>query len=130
MAQGGAHAALQQGFSIDLGDPEDPLTLDYNPAGGLSAEAASNGQSAKELKNNGSYKATLTGNYDVVDDLGPLDKNKPVLWQRSYEITLNGHLIFGSPAAIVGPFPGEEIWQSFLFVSTRSRDYPPRTSTS
>jgi hypothetical protein len=24
MAQGGAHAALQQGFSIDLGDPEDP----------------------------------------------------------------------------------------------------------
>jgi hypothetical protein len=123
---GGAHAALKQGFSIELGDPEDPLTLDYNPAGGLSAEAAaSNGQPAKELKNNGSYKATLTGNYDVVDDLGSLDKNKPVLWQRSYEITLNGHLIFGSPAAIVGPLPGEEIWQSFLFVFNQVTKLPP-----
>ena len=45
-APGGAHAALQ-GFSIDLGNPEDPLTLDYNPAGGLSAAAApSNGKPA------------------------------------------------------------------------------------
>ena len=63
MAPGGAHAALQ-GFSIDLGDPTDPLTLDWSAAGGLSAEvAASNGQPAQELPNNGSYKTTLTGNY-------------------------------------------------------------------
>ncbi len=107
MAPGGAHAALQQGFSIDLGDPQDPLTLDWNPAGGLSAAAApSNGQPAIELKNNGSYFTTITGNYDVVDDLGSLDKTKPVLWQRSYEITLNGHVIFGSPPAIIGPIVG------------------------
>ena len=62
MVSGGAHAL--QGFSIELGDPQNPLTLDYNPAGGLSAEvAASNGQPAQELPNNGSYKTTLTGNY-------------------------------------------------------------------
>jgi hypothetical protein len=55
MAPGGAHAALQQGFMIDLGTPTDPLTLDYNRAGGLSAAAApSNGKPALELKNNGS----------------------------------------------------------------------------
>jgi PEP-CTERM motif len=113
-APGGAHAALQ-GFSIDLGDPENPLTLDYNPAGGLSAAAApSNGKPALELKNNGSYLATLTGNYDVVDDLGSLDKNKSGLWQRSYEITLNGHVIFGAPDQIVGPFTGDDIWMAFV----------------
>lgn len=79
MAPGGAHAALQQGFMIDLGDAQNPLTLDYNPAGGLSAAAApSNGKPALELPNNGSYLTTLTGNYDVVDDLASLDKNKSV----------------------------------------------------
>jgi hypothetical protein len=78
MAPGGAHAALQ-GFSIDLGDPQNPLTLDYNPAGGLSAAAApSNGKAALELKNNGSYLTTLTGNYDVVDTLGSLLGFDPV----------------------------------------------------
>ena len=39
MVSGGAHAG--QGFSIDLGDPTDPLTLDWRAAGGLSAEVAS-----------------------------------------------------------------------------------------
>jgi hypothetical protein len=39
LAPAGAHAALQ-GFSIDLGTPTDPLTLDWNAAGGLSAAAA------------------------------------------------------------------------------------------
>jgi hypothetical protein len=50
----------------------------------------------------------------VVDDLGSLDKTKPVLWQRSYEITLNGHVIFGAPDQIVGPFTGDDIWQAFV----------------
>jgi hypothetical protein len=115
MVSGGAHAALQQGFLIDLGDAGDPLTLDYNPAGGLSAAAApSNSKPALELPNNGSYLTTLTGNYDVVDDLASLDKNKSVLWLRSYEITLNGHLIFGAPDQIVGPFTGDDIWMAFV----------------
>ncbi len=115
MAPGGAHAALQQGFMIDLGDAQNPLTLDYNPAGGLSAAAApSNGKPALELPNNGSYLTTLTGNYDVVDDLASLDKNKSVLWLRSYEITLNGHVIFGAPDQIVGPFTGDDIWMAFV----------------
>ena len=114
MLPGGAHAALQ-GFSIELGDPQNPLTLDYNPAGGLSAAAApSNGKPALELKNNGSYLTTLTGNYDVVDTLGSLDKNKSVLWLRSYEITLNGHIIFENPDQIVGPFTGDDIWMAFV----------------
>jgi hypothetical protein len=115
MAPVGTHAAVQ-GFSIKLGDPQDPLTLDYNPAGGLSAEvAASNGQPAEELQNNGSYLATLTGTYDVVDDLGSLDKNKSVLWQESYEITLNGRILFAN-TGIVGPKSANDIWQAFLFV--------------
>jgi hypothetical protein len=114
MAPGGAHAALQ-GFSIDLGDPQDPLTLDYNANGGLSAAVApSNGQPAQELQNNGSYKATITGNYDVVDDLGSLDKNKPVFWQESYEITLNGRPLFENHG-ILGPDSPEFIFQAFLF---------------
>ena len=76
MLPGGARAALQ-GFSIELGDPQDPLTLDYNPAGGLSAEAAaSNGQPAEELQNNGSYLATITGDYAVIDDLPPVNKSE------------------------------------------------------
>ena len=108
MVSGGAHAA--QGFSIDLGDPTDPLTLDWSAAGGLSAEvAASNGQPAQELPNNGSYKTTLTGNYDVVDDLGSLDKTKPVLWRESWELTLNGHVIFDIAGDIV-PSTGEDIF--------------------
>ena len=116
MLPGGAHAALQ-GFSIALGDAQHPLTLDWNAGGGLSAAAApSNGQPAKELKNNGSYFTTITGNYDVVDDLGSLDKTKPVLWQRSYEITLNGHVIFGAPDQIIGPTSGDDIWQAFVNV--------------
>jgi PEP-CTERM motif len=115
-APGGAHAALQ-GFSIDLGDPQHPLTLDWSATGSLSATAApSDGQPAKELKNNGSYFTTLTGTYDVVDDLGSLDKTKPVLWQRSYEITLNGHVIFGAPDQIIGPTSGDDIWQAFVNV--------------
>ena len=114
MVPSGAHAALQ-GFSIDLGDAQNPLTLDYNPAGGLSAAAApSNGKPALELKNNGSYLTTLTGNYDVVDTLGSLDKNKSVLWLRSYEITLNGHVLFAAPDQIVGPFTGDDIWMAFV----------------
>jgi hypothetical protein len=116
----GAQAAVQgfsQGFSIDLGTPADPLTLDWSATGGLSAAAApSNGQPAKELKNNGSYFTTLTGNYDVVDDLGSLDKNKPVLWLRSYEITLNGHIIFAAPDQIIGPTTGADIWQALVHV--------------
>jgi PEP-CTERM motif len=112
MLQGGAQAALQ-GFSIDLGNPQDPLTLDYNPAGGLSAAAApSNGKPALELKNNGSYLATLTGDYAVFDNLPPV--NEPVLWHESYEITLNGHILFENPGAIVGPFTGDEIWMAFV----------------
>jgi hypothetical protein len=112
MLQGGAQAALQ-GFSIDLGNPQDPLTLDYNPAGGLSAAAApSNGKPALELKNNGSYLATLTGDYAVFDNLPPV--NEPVLWHEFYEITLNGHILFENPGAIVGPFTGDEIWMAFV----------------
>jgi hypothetical protein len=116
LVPGGAHAELK-GFSIDLGTPADPLTLDWNAAGGLSAAAAaSNGQPAKELKNNGSYFTTITGNYDVVDDLAGLDKKKPIFWQRSYEITLNGHVIFGSPPAIIGPTSGDDIWSALVHV--------------
>jgi hypothetical protein len=117
----GVAKAAAPGFSIDLGTPTNPLTLNYDPnclpPKCLSAAAApSNGQPALELNNNGSYLATITGNYDVVDDLGSLDKNISVFWHRSYEITLNGHIIFGAPDQIVGPFTGEDIWQSFLFV--------------
>jgi hypothetical protein len=116
MAPDGARASLQ-GFSTDLGDPQHPLTLNWNAAGGLSAAAPpSNGQPAKELKNNGSYFTTITGNYDAVDDLGSLDKTKPVLWQRSFEITLNGHVIFGAPDQIIGPTSGDDIWQAFVNV--------------
>jgi hypothetical protein len=123
MAPGGAHAL--QGFSIDLGDPEDPLTLNYNATGGLSAEvAASNGQPAQELQNNGSYKATLTGNYDVVDDLGSLDKNKSVFWQESYEITLNGRPLFENHG-ILGPDSAEFIFQAFLFGFNKLTGLPP-----
>jgi hypothetical protein len=119
---GGAHAALQ-GFSIELGDPQDPLTLDYNPAGGLSAEAAPfNGQPAKELQNDGSYLATLTGGYAVIDDLPPV--NESVFWLESYEITLNGREIFGSPTHIVGPFSGEDVWQAFLHVFNQVTGLP------
>jgi hypothetical protein len=96
-----------------LGDPQNPLTLDYNPTGGLSAAAApSNGKPALELKNNGSYLATLTGDYAVFDNLPPV--NEPVLWHESYEITLNGHIIFENPGAIVGPFTGDDIWMAFV----------------
>jgi hypothetical protein len=124
MVSGGAHAA--QGFSIDLGDPTDPLTLDWSAAGGLSAEvAASNGQPAQQLPNNGSYKTTLTGNYDVVDDLGSLDKNKPVLWRESWELTLNGHVIFDIAGDIVGPFTGEDIWQQFVDIFNDFTGLPP-----
>jgi PEP-CTERM motif len=116
MVPGGAHAALQ-GFSIDLGTPADPLTLDWSATGGLSAAAApSNGKPALALKNNGSYFTTLAGNYDVVDDLGSLDKTKPVLWQRSFEITLNGREIFGAPEQIIGPTSGDDIWEAFVNV--------------
>jgi hypothetical protein len=123
MLPGAAHAKLQ-GFSIQLGDPQDPLTLDYNPAGGLSAGAApSNGQPAKELQNNGSYLATLTGDYAVIDDLPPV--NEPVFWLESYEITLNGREIFGHPTQIVGPFSGEDVWQAFLHVFNQVSGLPP-----
>jgi hypothetical protein len=123
MHPGGAHAALQ-GFSIELGDPQDPLTLNYNPAGGLSAEvAAANGQPAKELQNNGSYLATVTGDYAVIDDLPPM--NKSVFWLESYEIMLNGREIFGNPTHIVGPFSGEDIWQAFLHVFNQVTGLPP-----
>ena len=123
MVSGGAHAA--QGFSIDLGDPTDPLTLDWSAAGGLSAEvAASNGQPAQELPNNGSYKTTLAGNYDVVDDLGSLDKTKPVLWRESWELTLNGHVIFDIAGDIVTS-TGEDIWQQFVDIFNDFTGLPP-----
>ena len=122
MLPGGARAALQ-GFSIELGDPQDPLTLDYNPAGGLSAEAAaSNGQPAEELQNNGSYLATITGDYAVIDDLPPVNKSE--FWLESYEITLNGREIFGNPTHIVGPFSGEDVWQAFLHVFNQVTGLP------
>jgi hypothetical protein len=122
---GGAQAAVQ-GFSIDLGGPTDPLTLDWSAAGGLSAEvAASNGQPAQQLPNNGSYKTTLTGNYDVVDDLGSLDKAKPVLWRESWELTLNGHVIFDIAGDIAGPFTGEDIWQQFVDIFNDFTGLPP-----
>jgi hypothetical protein len=119
MVPAGAHAELAQGFLIDLGTPADPLTLDYNPncqpPKCLSAAAApSNNKPALVLKNNGSYLATLTGTYDVVDDLGSLDKTKEVLWQESYEITLNGRILFAN-GGIIGPKSGEDIWQAALF---------------
>jgi hypothetical protein len=121
---GGAHAEFHQGFLIDLGTAKDPLTLDYNPAGGLSAAAApSNGKPALELKNNGSYLATLTGAYDVIDDLGSLDRTKEVLWQESYEITLNGHILFKN-GGIVGPESGDDIWMAALFVFNKFTGLP------
>jgi hypothetical protein len=115
MFPGVAHAALQ-GFSIDLGTPADPLTLDYNLNGGLSAEVeASNGKPAMELQNNGLYRTTLTGNYAVVDDLGGLDTNKPVVWKETYEITLNGKILFAG-GGILPPTKGADIWQAFVNV--------------
>src|SRR5215471_7033679 len=118
---GGAHAV--QGFSIKLGDPQNPLTLDYNPAGGLSAEvAAANGQPAKELQHNGSYLATLTGDYAVIDDLPPV--NESIFWQDSYEITLNGTVLFRG-GGIVGPFTGEFVWQAFLHAFNQVTGLPP-----
>jgi hypothetical protein len=110
---GGAHAELK-GFSIDLGTPADPLMLDYNPNGGLSAE----GLPPED------YKVTLTGNYGVVDNLGSLDKTKEVLWQRSYEITLNGHILFFGPPAIIGPESGDDIWQAALFAFNKFTGLP------
>jgi hypothetical protein len=113
---GGAHAALTQGFSIELGTPADPVTLDWSATGGLSAAAApSNGLPAKELGRPGSYFTTLTGNYDVVDDL-PVDKTKELFWHEFYEITLNGHILFENPGAIVGPQSSDDIWMSFVHV--------------
>jgi uncharacterized protein YozE (UPF0346 family) len=124
MAPGAGHAALTQGFLIDLGDPEHPLTLDWSSTGGLSAEvAASNGQPAKELQNPGSYFTTLTGTYDVVDDLGSLDKTKEVLWQGSYEITLNGQILFKN-GGIVGPESGDDIWMAALFAFNKFTGLP------
>jgi len=120
MLPGGAHAV--QGFSIKLGDPQNPLTLDYNPAGGLSAEvAAANGQPAKALQHNGSYLATLTGDYAVIDDLPPV--NEPIFWQDSYQITLNGQTLFEN-SGIVGPYSGEEVWQAFLFAFNKVTGLP------
>jgi hypothetical protein len=119
----GAQAALQ-GFSIELGDPQNPLTLDYNPAGGLSAEAAAaNGQPAKELPNNGSYLATITGDYTVIDDLPPVTESE--FWHESYEITLNGHILFYQPGQIVGPFSADDLWQAFLHVFNQVTQLPP-----
>jgi hypothetical protein len=117
---GGAHAV--QGFSIELGDPQNPLTLNYNPAGGLSAEVApANGQPAKELQHNGSYLATLTGDYAVINDLPPV--NESIFWQESYQITLNGQTLFEN-TGIVGPYSGEEVWQAFLFAFNKVSGLP------
>jgi hypothetical protein len=120
---GGAQAAVR-GFLIELGTSGDPLTLDYNPFGGLSAEAAAaNGQPAMPLANNGSYLATITGDYAVLDNLPPV--NDSIFWHESYEITLNGHILFYQPGQIVGPFSGEDIWQAFLHVFNQLTGLPP-----
>jgi len=117
---GGAHAV--QGFSIELGDPQNPVILDYNPAGGLSAEvAAANGQPARGLQHNGSYLATLTGDYAVIDDLPPV--NESIFWQEFYRITLNGQTLFEN-SGIVGPYSGEEVWQAFLFAFNKVSGLP------
>jgi hypothetical protein len=108
---GGAHAALH-GFSLDLGTPSDPMTLDSGT--GLSAEvAASNGKPAMELPNNLLYKTTLTGNYTVVDNLAGLDTTKPLTWRESYELTLNGAVIF-TVDDILPSTKGEDIWKSVV----------------
>jgi hypothetical protein len=108
---GGADAAVH-GFSLDLGTPSDPMTLDSGS--GLSAEvAASNGKPAVELPNNGLYKTTLTGKYTVVDDLAGLDTTKPVDWRRSWELTLNGQVIFAVDD-ILPSTTGDDIWSSIV----------------
>ena len=105
------------------GDPQNPLTLDYNPAGGLSAEAAAaNGQPARELPHNGSYLATLAGDYAVIDNLPPV--NEPIFWQDSYEITLNGRVLFRG-GGIVGPYTGEFVWLAFLHAFNQVTGLPP-----
>jgi hypothetical protein len=108
----GAHAGLEQGFLIDLGTPADPLTLDWSAAGGLKAAAApANGKPALELPR--TYSTTLAGTYDVIDDLGSLDKTKKVFWQEHYEIMLNGHVILGG-GGVIGPESGEDIWLALV----------------
>ena len=91
--------------------------------------AASNGQPAQELPNNGSYKTTLTGNYDVVDDLGSLDKKLNPYFGGSWELTLNGQVIFDIAGDIV-PSTGEDIWQQFVDIFNDFTGLPPGTSTS
>jgi hypothetical protein len=86
MVSGGAHAAVQ-GFSIALTD------MTFERGNGLSAEAAAFGdQPAIELKNNGSYSETLTGDYAVSDNLPPSDQS--VFWQTFTQISLNGNPFF------------------------------------
>lgn len=111
MIPGGADAAVY-GFSLDLGTPSDPMTLDSGS--GLSAEvAASNGKPAVELPNNGLYKTTLTGKYAVVDDLAGLDTTKPVDWKRSWELTLNGQVIFAVDDILLST-TGDDLWKSIV----------------
>jgi hypothetical protein len=77
MVSGGAQAAVQR-FSIALTD------MTFQLGSNLSAEAAAFGtQPAIELRNNGSYSETLTGDYAVSDTLPPSDQS--VFWQTSTE---------------------------------------------
>ena len=124
MVSGGAHAA--QGFSIELGDPGDPLTLDWSAAGRLRRRkfdpTRPAGTSASEHRV--PDETTLAATGDVVDDLGSLDKTKPVLWRESWELTLNRHVIFDIAGDIVTS-TGEDIWQQFVDIFADFTGLPP-----
>jgi hypothetical protein len=101
MVSGGAQAAVQR-FSIALTD------MTFQLGSNLSAEAAAFGtQPAIELRNNGSYSETLTGDYAVSDTLPPSDQS--VFWQTFTQISLNGNPFF-TANAIVGPESQDDIW--------------------
>jgi hypothetical protein len=108
MVSGGAQAAVQ-GFSIALTD------MTFQLGSNLSAEAAAFGdQPAIELKNNGSYSETLTGDYAVSDTLPPSDQS--VFWQTFTQISLNGNPFF-TANAIVGPESQDDIWSAILNIT-------------
>jgi hypothetical protein len=60
-----------------------------------------------------------------VDDLGSLDKTKEVFWQDSYEITLNGHILFKNGGILPNPESGDDIWQAFVDVLARLTSINP-----
>jgi hypothetical protein len=108
MVSGGAQAAVQR-FSIALTD------MTFQLGSNLSAEAAAFGtQPAIELRNNGSYSETLTGDYAVSDTLPPSDQS--VFWQTFTQISLNGNPFF-TANAIVGPESQDDIWSAILNIT-------------